>query len=105
MSVSVGGDAASLPDVTNSAANGFPAYKIRGGVLDMKDLALATQFVQPGALEAAAGATVHFVPKADPSCSGTYAARTSYTRCYTWGDHLPQRTWQRYSGPRCARAS
>ncbi len=88
VAVSAGGDAASLPDLTNSMST-FPDYKVRGGTLDMKDLALAMNFVQPGALEAAAGATVAFVPKQPPSCSATYTAGTSYTRCYTWADALP----------------
>jgi hypothetical protein len=84
--VSAGGDAAPLPNVTNSIAD-FPGRG--GGQPEMNHLWTAMKFVQPDALEAAAGASVYFVPKAAPSCTSTYTAGTSYSRCYTWGDALP----------------
>jgi hypothetical protein len=83
--VSTGASAATLPDV-------FRAEKIgdtRGSEPVMNELWLATQYVEPGAQQAAQGTTVFSgTPNGAPFCIGAKAA-TPATRCYTWLDSSP----------------
>ncbi len=90
-----GAKAATLPEVYNTPPIGEPGGigEARGGEPFMKDLSLAMQFIEPGALQALAGTTDFAgTPKGEtPFCVGNHGLGpgTPTTRCYTWLDASP----------------